>query len=155
MRPAVVIAVLFVLGVSAFSQTGWWMEEPVRLIQTNLREIDTGLDPERLARQLDEFHANVLLFGMGGIVAHYPTEVDFHYRSPTLPDDRDTFGEMLREAHALGIRVIGRFDLSKTQKPVYDAHPEWFVRRANSQPVVYNGLYSACINGGYYRGHIY
>ena len=26
--------------------------------------------------------------------------------------------------------------------------------RANGDPVVYNGLYSACINGGYYREQI-
>jgi hypothetical protein len=51
------------------------------------------------------------------------------------------------------MRVIGRFDLSKTQKAVFDAHPEWFFKRANGEPAIYNGLYSACINGGYYREH--
>ena len=60
---------------------------------------------------------------------------------------------MLREAHARRIRVIGRFDLSKTQKPVFDAHPEWFFKRANGEPAIYNGLYSTCINGNYYREH--
>jgi hypothetical protein len=128
------------------------MDEPFRLVQTNLRETDSALDPERLVRQLTEFPANVLLFGMGGIVAHYPTKVDFHYPSAHLPPGRDTFGEVLKAAHARGIRVIGRFDLSKAQKAVFDAHPEWFFRRQSGEPVVYNGLYSTCINGGYYRG---
>jgi hypothetical protein len=131
------------------------MDEPIRMIQTNLREIDTDLDTMRLAQQLEQFHANTLLFGMGGIVAHYPTDVEFHYRSPSLPDGRDTFGEMLTEAHKRGIRVIGRFDFSKAQKPVYDAHPEWFFLRSNGGAVIYNGLYAACINGGYYREHIF
>lgn len=131
----------------------WWMDTPVRLVQTNLREIDAGLDPRRLARQAAEFPANALLFGMGGIVAYYPTRTEFHYPSPHMPPGRDLFGEMLREAHARGIRVIGRFDLSKAQKPVYDAHPEWFLRPAGGRPVVYNGLYSTCINAGYYRAH--
>jgi hypothetical protein len=63
------------------------------------------------------------------------------------------FGEALREARSRGIRVVGRFDLSKTQKPVFDAHPEWFFKRANGEPAIYNGLYSACINGNYYREH--
>lgn len=129
------------------------MDEPIRLIQTNLRETDTALDPARLVRQLEEYSANALLFGMGGIVAHYPTKVEFHYPSPHLPPGRDTFGDVLRLAHARGIRVIGRFDLSKAQKAVYDAHPEWFFQKANGEPVVYNGLYSTCINGGYYREH--
>jgi hypothetical protein len=129
------------------------MDEGIRLLQTNLRETDTALDPARLVRQLEEYSANALLFGMGGIVAHYPTKVEFHYASPHMPAGRDTFGEVLREAHARKIRVIGRFDLSKTQKAVYDAHPEWFFRQANGEPVIYNGLYSTCINGGYYREH--
>jgi hypothetical protein len=128
----------------------WWMDAPIRLVQTNLRETDSALDVKRLAQQLAEFPANTLLFGMGGIVAHYPTKVAFHYPSPYLPPGRDTFGEMLKEAHARGIRVICRFDFSKAQKPVFDAHPEWFFRKANGEPVIYNGLYSTCINGGYY-----
>jgi uncharacterized lipoprotein YddW (UPF0748 family) len=88
---------------------------------------------------------------MGGIVAQYPTRVSYHYPSAFLPPGRDLFGDVLREAHSRGIRVIGRFDLSKTQKPVFDAHPEWFFKRANGEPAVYNGLYSTCINGNYYR----
>jgi hypothetical protein len=131
----------------------WWMEEPVRLVQANLRETDTALDPARLIAQVEELHANALLLGLGGIVAHYPTEMPFHYRSRSLPAGADMFGAVLRLAHARHIRVIGRFDLSKTQKPVYDAHPEWFFQKADGTPVIYNGLYSTCINGGYYRDH--
>jgi hypothetical protein len=127
------------------------MDEPIRLVQTNLRETDTALEPKRLVQQLADFPANVLLFGMGGIVAHYPTKLNSHYRSPHLPPGRDTFGEVLKEAHARGIRVIGRFDFSKVAKPVYDAHPEWFFRKANGEPAEYNGLYATCINGVYYR----
>jgi hypothetical protein len=69
------------------------------------------------------------------------------------PPGRDLFGEVLAEARKRGMRVIGRFDLSKTRKPVYAAHPEWFFRRANGEPAIYSGLYSVCINGGYYRDH--
>jgi hypothetical protein len=129
------------------------MDEPVRLVQTNLRETDAGLDPARLVAQVAEFPANALLFNCGGIVAFYPTRVPFHYPSPHLPPGLDLFGDVLREAHRRGIRVIGRFDLSKTPKAVYDAHPEWFFKKSDGAPVVYNDLYSTCINGGYYRGH--
>lgn len=139
--------------VSISSPSGWWMTEPIRLLQTNLREIDSTLDTKRLGEQLSAFSANALLFNMGGIVAQYPTKVDFHYASPYLPPGRDLFGEMLQEAHGRDIRIIGRFDLSKTQKPVFEARPEWFFKRTNGEPVIYNGLYSACINGDYYRQH--
>src|SRR5262245_26098425 len=95
---------------------GWWMTEPIRWVQTNLRETDTALDPRRLVSQLVDFRANCLLIGMGGIVAHYPTRVGHHVVSPHLPLGRDMFGEVLRLAHKNRIRVIGRFDFSKTQK---------------------------------------
>jgi len=149
------IALLFLsLG---FAQKGaghkWWMDEPIRLVQTNLRESDAALDPQRHVQQVSDFGANALLFNIGGIVAFYPTGVDYHYPSAYLPKGRDLFGEVLAEAHRKGIRVVGRFDLSKTQKPVFDAHPEWFFKGADGQPAIYNGLYSTCINGGYYREH--
>jgi hypothetical protein len=135
------------------AQGRWWMEEPIRFFQTNISEKDSTLDPARLVEQVADFPANTFLFNMGGIVAQYPTRVPFHYASPHLPAGRDLFGDVVRLAHARGIRVVGRFDLSKTQKAVFDAHPEWFFERVDGEPAIYNGLYSVCINGGYYREH--
>jgi hypothetical protein len=132
-------------------EEGWWMREPIRWVQTNLRQVDATLDAKRLAEQLADMRANVVLMGMGGIVSYYPTNVAYHYPSPDTPAGRDMFGDVVRECHARKIRVVGRYDLSKTRKDVFDAHPEWFFRQANGDPVIYNGLYSTCINGGYYR----
>jgi hypothetical protein len=137
-------------GASAPPQ-GWWMTEPVRWVQTNLRETDAALDPVRLIEQVAEMRANVLHIGMGGICAFYPTKVPFHYPSPYLPAGRDLFGDILKAAHARGIRVVGRFDLREAQKPIYDAHPDWFFRTVDGEPLIYAGLYSTCVNGGYYR----
>lgn len=142
---------LMLVPAIAGAQQGWWMREPVRLVQTNLREADANLDAARLVNQLGDMRANVLLIGMGGIVAYYPTQTPFHFPSPYLPSGRDMFDDVLNAAHERGIRVIGQFDFSKTDKRVFDAHPEWFFRQANGEPVIYNGLYSTCINGGYYR----
>src|SRR5438270_2052496 len=133
------------------AETGWWMTEPIRWVQTNLRETDAALDPDRLISQLSEMRANVLLIGMGGIDAFYPTPIEFHYPSRYLKPGTDLFGQVLRNAHANKIRVVGRFDFSKTPKAVFDAHPEWFFRKADGSPAIYNELYSTCINGGYYR----
>jgi len=84
-------------------------------------------------------------------VSYYPTNAGFHYPSPNLPAGVDLFGSVVQKAHARGIRVVGRYDFSKTSKAVFDAHPEWFFRQANGEPVLYNGLYVVCINGDYYR----
>ncbi len=127
------------------------MREPIRWVQNNLRQVDATLDAKHVAEQLADMRANVVLMGMGGIVSYYPTSVQYHYASPDLPGGKDMFGDVVRECHARKIRVVGRYDLSKTRKDVFDAHPEWFFKQANGQPVIYNGLYSTCINGGYYR----
>jgi hypothetical protein len=135
------------------TDTRWWMTEPVRFLQTNLSETDSTVDPRALVAAVAEVGANTFLVNMGGIVAQYPTAVPFHYASTFLPPGRDLVGDVLRESRQRGVRVIGRFDLSKTQKPVFDAHPEWFFKRANGEPAIYSGLYSTCINGDYYRRH--
>ncbi len=136
------------------AQSHWWQKEPIRLLQTNLRETDAGLDAEALIEQIADFPANTLVFGMGGINAYYPTQVPFHYASPYLPAGRDLLREVLDEAHRRRMRFIGRFDFSRARKEVYEAHPEWFFIRSDGKPVHdHNNLYNTCINGGYYREH--
>lgn len=133
------------------SEDRWWMLEPIRWLQTNLRETNAALKPSEFLKDVAGFHVNVLMMNAGGITAYYPTNIQFAYVSPYMPKGQDTFGEVLEAAHKLGIRVVSRWDFSKTHKDVYDAHPEWFFRAADGQPVVYNGLYQVCINGGWYR----
>ena len=91
------------------------------------------------------------MMSAGGITALYPSKVQYEYVSPYIPPGHDTFGEVLSEAHARHIRIVSRWDFSKARKDAYDAHPEWFFKMADGQPAIYNGLYQACINGGWYR----
>jgi hypothetical protein len=131
----------------------WWHEKPMRLVQTNLREIDIQRDPREIVREVRDFHANAILFSVGGIVSFYPSRLEFQTPIPGLKGD--FVGDALDEAHALGLKFIARLDLSKCHKHVYESHPEWFYRRVDGQPVIYNGLYSTCINGGYYREYAF
>ena len=127
----------------------WWHEKPMRLVQTNLRQIDISRDPREIVREVKDFGGNAILFSVGGIVSFYPSELEFQTPIPGLKGD--FVGEAVQEAHEQGIRFIARLDLSKCHKHVYDSHPEWFFKRVDSKPIIYNGVYSTCINGGYYR----
>ncbi|MHC4518053.1 MAG: family 10 glycosylhydrolase [Planctomycetota bacterium] len=148
----VALVILMAPCCMALAGQGWWMTEPVSLIQTNLRETDANLDPDALIEQLKDFPANTLLFSVGGITAHYPTEVQFHYRSAYLPQGRDLAGQVIEKAHRNNIRVIARFDFSRARRAVYRAHPEWFYTRRDGTGVKDdNDLYSICINGDYYH----
>ena len=133
------------------AEPGWWITEPIRWLQTNPRETNSALDPKQFVADVANFNVNVLMMNAGGITAHYPSNVQYEYVSPYLLKGRDMFGEVLKEAHAHKIRVVSRWDFSKTHKDVYDAHPEWFFKMADGQPAIYNGLYLACINGDWYH----
>jgi uncharacterized lipoprotein YddW (UPF0748 family) len=103
---------------AASAEPGWWMREPIRWLQTNLRETNSALDPKQFIADVANFNANVLMMNAGGITAHYPSNVQYEYVSPYLPKGRDMFGEVLKEAHARSIRVVSRWDFSVTQKEV-------------------------------------
>jgi hypothetical protein len=125
----------------------WWMT-PRRMIQTNLREIDAGMDLDAYVAALSDSGANVVLFNVGGIVANYPTDLPFHYRNPKMHGDLT--GEVIQRLHAAGIRVIGRFDFSKVNQEIARQHPEWLSRdRAGNAYPPYNGQQPTCLNGGY------
>lgn len=152
----------------------WWQREPIRLVQTNLREVDARLDPRQIVREVAAFGANAILFSVGGIVSFYPTRLPFQtpvpylcgeralertplYGGPVDPEwvVRDFVGEAVDEAHALDLRFVARLDLSKCHKHVYESRPEWFFRRPDGKPQVYNGLFSTCVNGGYYQEYAF
>jgi hypothetical protein len=63
----------------------------------------------------------------------------------------DALGDAIEAAHAEGIALVGRFDMSKATRLGYEAHPEWFVHNAKGEALEYNGTYQACVNGGWYQ----
>ena len=118
-----------------------------RIVQTNLRATDVAQDPVRIARDVRDFGATTLLSSVGGIVAFYPTKLPLQYRNPAM--EGDFTGRMVDAAHKLGLGFIGRFDLSKALRPVFDVHPDWFMRNRDGSPREYAGTYQACPNGGW------
>jgi hypothetical protein len=125
-----------------------WYDRPFRLIQTNLREIDAAtLDPEEYVSRIKDYRATAALFNVGGIVANYPSELEFEYVNPNLKEDM--VGEVLKRLHAEGIAMVGRFDFSKINEKFAFQHPEWLYKNVKGEYVNYNGQVHACINGGY------
>lgn len=125
----------------------WWLEKPMRLIQTNLREIDANLDVEEYITSLKDFSADVVLFNVGGIVANYPTDLEFHYKNPYMQGD--FLGNVITRAHKEGIRLIARFDFSRLNEEHANQHPEWLYKSIKGEHVNYNGQVHTCLNGYY------
>jgi len=77
------LALLFFTAMILQAQQGWWMTEPIRLVQTNLRETDAAVDPRRLVEALSSMHANVVLTGMGGSPLIIQPKSNSTTRAPT------------------------------------------------------------------------
>lgn len=133
-----------------FDPARWW-EQDYRIVQTNLREIDIREDPRTIAKAIRAFGGNVIVSNIGGIVAFYPTALSYQRRNPYMKGD--FVAQMLAASHEQGLAYIGRFDLSKAMKPVYDAHPDWFMRNRDGTPREFEGTYQACPNGGWARDY--
>ncbi len=127
----------------------WWMKNNIRMIQNNIRDIDGTMDIDRHIQWLKSFHANTLQIGCGGITAFYPSKLDCQWKSPYM--DGDFFGELVAKCHENHIRVISRFDFSKTHESFYEAHPDWYYRDRDGLPLRYHDTVSTCVNGAYQR----
>jgi Hypothetical glycosyl hydrolase 6/Beta-galactosidase trimerisation domain len=130
------------------SDGGWWEGWPWRLIQTNLRQIDMrDLDADRYVESLEWFKATVAMINTSGIIASYPTTLDFHTPSQFLQGD--SLAMIIDACHAAGIKVIARADFSKVRRPLYERHPEWAYVRPDGAIVDDDGDVHVCINGAY------
>lgn len=133
--------------------TTWWNRTPIRLIQTNLREIDALMDVDAFMKSIEDASANVVLLNVGGIVANYPTKLPFHYKNTYMTGD--LVGDLLKRLHAKGIRVLGRFDVSKINETLAAKKPEWLYVGTDGKNVNYNGQVHTCVNGGYQQKYTF
>jgi hypothetical protein len=131
----------------------WWNREPLRLIQTNLREIDATMDTDVYIQSMLDSSVNLVLLNVGGIVANYPTELEFHYRNPFM--EGDLAGDLITKLHARDIRVMGRFDFSKINETLAARRPEWLYESAAGENVNYNGQVHVCPSRGYQQEYAF
>lgn len=130
----------------------WW-HRPFRMFQTNIREIDAGLDVERVLDRIVAYGANTWLLSVGGIVSNYPTELAHQSPNPALSQrtSGDLIGDATAAAKARGVRVVARMDFSKIARPIAEQHPEWAFIGPDGEHQVFQGLTSVCPSGEYYQ----
>lgn len=131
---------------------GWW-SQPFRVFQTNLREVDAGLDVDAVLAAIEAHGADTWLLNTGGIASFYPTDLPYQTRNHYLAErpSGDLIGDAVTAAHARGVRVLSRLDVSKVTGRIAGAHPEWCYMAADGHLQTYNGLISVCPSGGYYQ----
>lgn len=126
----------------------WWKKNNLRVIQTNLPAYEAAtLNPDSLVKDLLRFSANTLLINAGGIMAFYPTKLDFHYTNRYMKPGM--LKEVIKKCHANGIRVIVRFDFSRVHESIFKAHPDWCYISPKGERIINTDMYVVSINAPY------
>lgn len=127
----------------------WWRRHPLRVYHPHIAEWEyADLDVKRLVSDCVLTNAEAMVVNGGGLSALYPSEIPHHYVNPHL-GGRDLLGEITREAHAYGLRVLARVDFSKARQAVWQEHPEWFQRQPDGDVARAGEYYVTCPLGGY------
>ena len=113
----------------------WW-HTPFRTFQTNLREIDAGMDVEAALDAIEEHGADTWLLSVGGILANHPSRLASQTVNPHLAErpSGDLVGDATAAAQARGIRVLARMDFSKIDAARAERHPEWCFVSPEGEP---------------------
>ncbi len=125
----------------------WWLENNLRMIQNNLRDIDAGMDVQEWFQEIEKSNCNCVMVGAGGISSFYPTRLPYQTPSPYLKGD--LLKEIVEICHAHGVRVIARFDFSKTHERLLAEHPQWYYVSQAGEHLLYNDTAATCVCGDY------
>jgi hypothetical protein len=126
----------------------WWKRNNLRMIQMNLPDYEAAtINADAIVADLVKFSANTLLINAGGIMAFYPTKLEFHYQNPYVKSN--VLGEVIRKCHAQDIKVIVRFDFSRVHESIFKKHPEWCYISPKGERIINTDMYVVSINAPY------
>ena len=148
-----ILALLAVLASvhATFAQNNdefWWKRNNLRVIQTNLPDYEAAtLNADSLVADLKEYSANTLIINVGGIMAFYPTKLDFHYQNPHARPD--VMKDVVKKCHDNNIKVIVRVDFSRIHESIFKAHPDWCYLSPKGDRIINTDMYVVSINAPY------
>jgi hypothetical protein len=129
-----------------------WQRKIRRLGQLNMTEHDpVVLNVEEWADYWASLKVDATLVSVTGILAFYQTKVPFHRKGRYL-GNRDFFGDCCNAAKKRGLRVIARMSPDLNWEDAVQAHPEWFQRNAEGNPVHHTEdprLFRTCMFSSY------
>ena len=130
-----------------------WYDSIARCGHLNLNEMDPlTLDCDEWMEYFASLKIDTVLHNGGGIMAFYPTNVQFHHRSKFL-GTRDVLGELVEASRKRGIRVVARMDPNYAYEDAFNAHPDWFERDVDGSARRHAEcpwLYKTCMFSAYF-----
>ncbi|CAG5072231.1 hypothetical protein DYBT9623_04085 [Dyadobacter sp. CECT 9623] len=132
----------------------WWKRNNLRVIQMNLPDYEAKtINADSIVEDLVRFSANTLLINAGGIMAFYPTKLNFHYQNPYVKGN--VLGDVIRKCHEQNIKVIVRFDFSRVHESIFKAHPDWCYISPKGERIINTDMYVVSINAPYVQEKAY
>jgi hypothetical protein len=130
-----------------------WYSAMLRCGHLNLNERDPlTLDVHEWMDYFASLKVQAVLHNGGGIMAFYPTAVNYQRRSQFL-GSRDLLGELVAASRKRDIRVVARMDSNYAYEDAFKAHPEWFEANKDGSPRLHPEcpwLYKTCMFSEYF-----
>ena len=130
-----------------------WFDRPMRWAQINMTEDDPArMDVPFWLDYFKRIHADGACLSAGGVVAFYPTDIQFHHRSHWLPGHEAFLSGLIDGCRKQGMVVLARTDPHATYQDAYDAHPEWIAVDAEGKKRPhpdYPNMWLTCALGPY------
>lgn len=112
-----------------------WQKKLRRIGQTNFTEHDPAVfDIEGWADYWSGVKAGAVFISITGILAYYPSKVQFHRHGKYL-NGRDFTGELHDAAKKRGMRTVARYSPDLNWGDALAARPEWFMRDEHGQAI--------------------
>jgi hypothetical protein len=132
----------------------YWYQEPLRILQTVLREPDAvNYDAKSVVAYMEKAGCNTLIVNGGGIVDFFQNSLPAANINSFM-GKRDILKEITEACHAASIRVIARVDFRGVEEKIFQQYPQWFSVDQQQKPkqLTYTRpqLYASCY-AGYYR----
>jgi hypothetical protein len=126
----------------------YWYNKPRRMMHTVLRETDAkNYNAEAVIEYLQKAGYNTLSANAGGITDFFQNPLPAANINPFM-GDRDILKEMTTACKNAGINFMCRVDFRGSEEHIYKKFPDWYMRDANQNPVLYNGaivpIYRSC-----------
>lgn len=138
----------FVLSAQQKDSLHWWRQNNLRVIQTNLPDYEAAaLNADSLVNDLMNYSANTLIINAGGIMAFYPSKLDYHYINPYIKNEM--LRDVIEKCHRQNIRVIVRFDFSRIHESIFKANPDWCYVSKKGEHMINRDMYVTSINAPY------
>ena len=134
-----------------------WQERVHRVGQSNMTEHDPAvMNIEEWADYWHAAKADVVFISVTGILAFYPSKVQFHKHGKFL-HGRDFFGECVAAAKKRGMKAVARMSPDLNWGDALAAHPEWAMRNADGT-VQFSGedsrLFKTCMFTSYMDDYV-